>query len=160
MIGDRVPALGPRGEGWVVLQSAALLAAGVAGVMGPDWPSDVGAPLRVGGLVVAAAGGVLGAAGIAHLGDALTPFPRPVDDAELRQDGMFGVVRHPIYGGLLLVALGWSLLTSPLALAPTAALAAVFEAKRRREERWLSERHPTYAAYARRVRRRFIPFVW
>ncbi len=160
MTGTRVPSLGPRGEGWVALQSFALLAAGVAGVAGPAWPSDAAVALRVVGLVVAAAGGLLGAAGIRHLGDSLTPFPRPADGAELRDAGAFGLVRHPIYGGLLLVALGWSLLTSPAALAPTAALAAIFEGKRRREEAWLTERHAGYADYARRVRRRFIPFVW
>jgi protein-S-isoprenylcysteine O-methyltransferase Ste14 len=60
----------------------------------------------------------------------------------------------------LLVTLGWSALTSPLALVPTAALGAVFDGKRRREEAWLRERLPSYAGYTRRVRHRFIPFVW
>jgi protein-S-isoprenylcysteine O-methyltransferase Ste14 len=156
----RVPSLGSRGEGWVVLQSIALLTAGVAGLAGPPWPVRWELARRVGGLALAMAGGALGIAGIRHLGDALTPYPRPADGAGLRESGVFRLVRHPIYGGLLLVSLGWASLTSPLALVPAASLAAIFEAKRRREEAWLTDRHPGYAAYARRVRRRFVPFVW
>ncbi|HSL10562.1 MAG TPA: isoprenylcysteine carboxylmethyltransferase family protein [Actinomycetota bacterium] len=160
MTPTRVPRLGPRGEGWVALQSAALVAAGVAGVLGPGWPRSAARPLVVAGIGIAAAGGVLGAAGIRHLGDAITPFPAPAEGATMRDAGAFGLVRHPIYGGILLVAVGWSLLTSPVALLPTAALASVFEGKRRREEAWLIERHAAYLDYADRVRRRFIPFVW
>ena len=160
MTPTRVPALGPRGEGWVVLQLAALLAAGVAGVVGPPWPSRATTALRVAGLILAVAGGALGAAGIRHLGDSVTPFPKPSEGSSLRLAGAYGLVRHPIYGGLVLVTLGWSLLTSPVALVPTAALAAVFEGKRRREEAWLRDRHPGYRDYERKVRRRFVPFLW
>ena len=34
------------------------------------------------------------------------------------------------------------------------------DAKRRREEAWLSERYAGYVDYRRSVRRQFIPFVW
>ena len=66
-------------------------------------------------------------------------------------------MRHPVYGGVLLLALGWSLAEAPLALVPTALLALVFDLKSRREEVWLRERYPEYAAYAERTRSRFIP---
>jgi protein-S-isoprenylcysteine O-methyltransferase Ste14 len=68
-------------------------------------------------------------------------------------------VRHPIYGGTLLVALGWSLLSSPLALFPTALLAFLLELKSRHEESMLAERFPEYEAYRRRVRWRFVPGI-
>ena len=155
-----MPPLGPRGEGWVVLQSAALVAAGVAGLAGPAWPSRLRTPLLVVGLAVALGGGALGAAGIRHLGSSLTPFPKPADSASMRDGGAYALVRHPIYGGLLLVTLGWSASTSPAALVPAVVLALVFEGKRRREEAWLAERHPIYRDYARRVRHRFVPFLW
>jgi protein-S-isoprenylcysteine O-methyltransferase Ste14 len=32
--------------------------------------------------------------------------------------------------------------------------------KSRLEERWLIERHPAYAGYRARVRRRFVPYLW
>ena len=63
-----------------------------------------------------------------------------------------------MYGGALLVMLGWALLSSPLALVPLAAAAAFLDAKRRREEAWLSGEFAGYADYRRSVRRRFIPF--
>jgi protein-S-isoprenylcysteine O-methyltransferase Ste14 len=37
--------------------------------------------------------------GSRHLGPSLTPFPAPLPGASLRQDGLYRVVRHPIYGG-------------------------------------------------------------
>ena len=65
-----------------------------------------------------------------------------------------------MYGGALLVMLGWALLSSPLALIPLGVAAAFLDAKRRREEAWLVAKHPDYADYRRQVRRQFIPFVW
>ena len=98
--------------------------------------------------------------GGAGLGKQLTPFPRPIDDGNLRQDGVYGLVRHPMYGGALLLMLGWALLSSPLALVPLVAAAAFLDAKRRREEAWLNGEFAGYADYRRTVRRQFIPFVW
>jgi protein-S-isoprenylcysteine O-methyltransferase Ste14 len=144
----------------VALQTVALLAAGIAGTLGRPWPGSARRPLALVGLAIAAGGGVLAGAGIRHLGDALTAFPKPSGRGSMRDRGAYGLVRHPIYGGILLVSLGWSLLTSPVALVPAAALAAIFDGKRRREEAWLAERHEAYADYARRVRRRFVPYVW
>ncbi len=70
-------------------------------------------------------------AGVVSLGSSLTPFPKPSERSTLRGRGAYRLVRHPIYGGLLLVALGWSLISSPLALVTTAFLAALLELKSR-----------------------------
>jgi protein-S-isoprenylcysteine O-methyltransferase Ste14 len=59
----------------------------------------------------------------------------------------------------MLVALGWSLMSSPLALVATAFLAILLELKSRREESMLLVRFPEYEAYRRRVRWRFVPGV-
>jgi protein-S-isoprenylcysteine O-methyltransferase Ste14 len=152
--------MGRRGEGWVVLQAAVLVAAAVLGWLAPPWPEAWATPLRAAGVVVALAGLPLILGGSVRLGSALTPFPEPVEGASLREDGVYALVRHPIYGGVVLLSLGWALATSPAALPATAALVAVFEGKRRREEAWLLDTHPGYAEYRRRVRRRFIPWVW
>jgi protein-S-isoprenylcysteine O-methyltransferase Ste14 len=86
-------------------------------------------------------------------------MPKPREHGELKQDGLFGLVRHPIYGGLILIALGWSLNSSPLAFAVTIALAIVLEMKSRLEESMLVQRFPEYDAYRHRVRWRFVPSV-
>lgn len=157
---SRLPALGPRGEGWVAIQVVLIVALAVAAVLGPEWPDAIEAPLLGAAFVVGLAGAVLFLGGLFHLGAQLTPFPKPVEGGALREDGLYALARHPIYGGGVLLALAWSLATSWLALAPTLLLALLFEAKSRREEHWLVEHHPGYEDYRRRVRRRFVPFLW
>jgi protein-S-isoprenylcysteine O-methyltransferase Ste14 len=157
---SRLPALGRRGGGWVAIQGALLVAAIGAGLAGPAWPASAGPWLVAAGAAVVLAGVALLIAGGAGLGPQLTPFPRPVDGGELRRDGVYGLVRHPMYGGALLAMLGWALLSSPWALVPLAAAALFLDAKRRREEAWLDKSLAGYEDYRRQVRRRFIPFVW
>jgi protein-S-isoprenylcysteine O-methyltransferase Ste14 len=155
----RIPRLGRRGEGWVVAQSVAIVAIVAAGIAGPGWPDPVDAFLLLVGIVVAAAGVALLAGGIAALGDSLSPYPEPLERSSLRDAGAYRLVRHPIYGGLFLLGLGWSLMLSPVALVPTAALAVVVELKARVEETMLAERFPEFPAYRARVRWRFVPGI-
>jgi len=156
----RLPSLGPHGEGWVALQGALLVLEGVCGWRGRRWPR-VARPLR---LLLAATlflcGAALFAGGSRRLGRQLTPLPRPVAGGELRRNGAYGLVRHPIYGGVVLVATAWALATSPLALLPAALTVPFFDVKRRREEAWLVAQHEGYEEYRHEVPRRFIPFVW
>lgn len=140
-------------------QAVLFLVIALVGIAAPGWPAGVRPALAIVGGVVAFAGVVLAAAGMRHLGPSLTPFPAPIEGGELREGGVYALARHPIYGGVMLAALGWSLLTSPWALLPTVLLAALFEGKRRREEGWLAEHYSGYASYRRAVPRRFIPFV-
>jgi protein-S-isoprenylcysteine O-methyltransferase Ste14 len=111
-----------------------------------------------GGLMLG--GGTLLLAGAIWLGRALTPLPYPKPGAGLVETGPFALVRHPIYGGGLVLALGWALFVQGwLTLGYVAVLFAFLDVKSRREERWLAEKFPTYAAYQRRVRK-LIPFVY
>ncbi len=155
-----LPSLGPRGEGWLALQVVLIVAIAAAGIWGPAWPPGA-APWRwlLGG-VASLLGGALAVAGALNLGSQLTPLPRPVEGGALRDRGAYSLSRHPIYGGVLLLALGWALFTSPLALLPVGLAVPFLEAKRRMEEAWLAQHHPEYADYQRRVRWRLIPFVW
>ncbi|MEX1263586.1 MAG: isoprenylcysteine carboxylmethyltransferase family protein [Actinomycetota bacterium] len=158
--GADLPDLGPRGEGWVVLQVALLLVVVATAALGPDWPRPWESPLLIVGVITLLAGVFFLLAGARSLGAALTPLPHPREAATLRDNGVYRFVRHPIYGGLLLIALGLSLCSSPWTLVPTAVLALLLVGKSVREERWLIERYPDYPAYRDRVPRRFLPFVW
>lgn len=156
----RLPSLGPHGEGWVALQVVLLALEAVLGWRGPRWPRAAGRLRLLLACVGFVAGAALMATGSRRLGRHVTPFPRPVADGVLRRDGAYGRVRHPIYGGVLLLAAAWALASSPLALIPAALAFPFFDAKRRREEAWLMAQHEGYEQYCREVRRRFIPFVW
>jgi protein-S-isoprenylcysteine O-methyltransferase Ste14 len=155
-----VPELGRRGEGWVLIQSLLIVAIVGCGFVGVYWPGSIESFLTVVGILLVVAGAVVAAIGALTLGRSFTHLPRPRQSGRLHQRGIYRLVRHPVYGGLLLLALGWSLAEAPLALVPTALLALVFDFKSRREEIWLGERYPEYAAYAERTRSRFIPFVY
>lgn len=149
-----------RGEIWVAGQAVLLAAVVLAprrlpGL--PELPEAVRTPLGLAGVAVGAAGTGVALAGARALGPNLTPFPRPREQGQLVQSGVYGVVRHPIYSGILLIALAWSLLrASPPSLLLSLLLALFFDRKARREELWLREKYPEYAEYARRVPRR----VW
>jgi protein-S-isoprenylcysteine O-methyltransferase Ste14 len=153
------PAWGRRGEGWVVLQSIVIAAAAACAALGPRWPHGGQPWLRVIGFVLEAAGIGMFVVSRATLGRSFTPFPRPREGSTLRSTGIYARARHPVYGALLVAGVGLSLHRSPLVLAPTAVLAVVFWLKSIREEAWLSERYPGYAAYRRATPHRFIPWV-
>ncbi len=160
MASRSLPDLGPRGEGWVVAQFALFGLIAVTGTSGPAWSG----PARVVGLLLGAAliagGGALVIRGALDLRENLTAFPRPLPEARLVDTGSYGLVRHPIYGGLVVVTAGWGLATaSPVALAGAALLFVFFDLKARREERWLAERFEGYAAYRSRTRK-LLPWVY
>jgi protein-S-isoprenylcysteine O-methyltransferase Ste14 len=152
--------LGPRGEGWVLIQIALFAAILAGGVLGTRWPEQARPARLAASASLGAAGAWLASAGIRSLGRSMTPMPRPHGQSILKQHGVYAHVRHPIYGGVMLIAFAWSLLSSPWAMIPSAALVMVLSMKARVEEHWLSERYPDYPDYARRVRRRFLPYVW
>jgi protein-S-isoprenylcysteine O-methyltransferase Ste14 len=156
------PRLGRRGGGWVALQSALIVLVGLSPLTGVDWPDPVAGALVVVGVVLIVAGlALLALAGTSLLtARSATVFPRPREDAAVAERGAYRLVRHPVYGAVLLLALGASLTRSPLGLIPTAVLAVVFDLKARVEEAWLVERLPGYAGYRERTPRRFVPGVY
>ena len=87
----------------------------------------------------------------------LTPYPTPLHDAALVEHGPYRLVRHPIYGGIVLGAAGVSADGNWLGLALVAALGALFWGKSGFEEGRLLAHFPGYADYRDRVRRRLIP---
>ena len=106
----RLPTLGPRGEGWVLIQGFLLVAIAAAGSTGPAWSGDLHLATSGAGLLLILAGAILAVRGLADLRENLTPFPRPRDGATLHRQGVYRFVRHPIYSGVILAGLGWSAL--------------------------------------------------
>lgn len=142
--------------GWaLVCLQFALIAALLLLPRRQDWPVPLFLEVIAWTAVVV---GVLGA-GLAALalGPSLTPTPQPRRDAQLRTDGPYRWVRHPIYGGLLVAASGWALRSGSWL---TVGLAGVFvlflSAKARWEEHLLTERFPEYPERFRDVPR-FLP---
>lgn len=146
-----------RGGWWVVAQGVVLFASLVALV----W--DGGAPkawMEWIGAAIAAGGVVQGLVGLRQLGTNLTPYPQPLSTARLVARGAYRLVRHPIYGGIVLMMVGAGIARGSVqAIAVGIAGGVFFWFKARFEERLLRCRYPGYDAYALQVKRRLIPWV-
>ena len=97
---------------------------------------------------------LLGAVG---LGRSLTALPTPVPHGELRTGGLYRLVRHPIYTGVMALGFGAAIPSGSIAaLACATALMGWFMAKARWEEGRLAQRYPGYRTYAEETPR-FLP---
>jgi len=152
---------GQRGEHLVAIQFALV----AIFIMVPAWPDlsneepyqqlfHLRAVLLVFGIIAGAALGIGGSLAIRRF---LTPLPYPVDHSKLVDTGVYALVRHPLYSAQLLAATGWALFSLSLShLLVTLAATLFFNYKASKEESWLTERHPEYREYARRVGK-FVP---
>lgn len=150
--------MGNRGVIWVVVQAALLLLLLVVPRIGPLWPAPdvfrgIGALLVVIGILLLTWSAL-------SMKQSLTAFPRPLPQGRLVTTGPYRFVRHPMYLGVVVGALGLALAThSPLRLAIAAALLVFFNMKAGNEEGWLQEKHPQYAAYKSRVKK-LVPWIY
>lgn len=150
--------MGQRGEIWVLIQAILLVLLTVAPSVGPPWPQA--GWIRGFGAVCLMIGILKLAWSAFSLGRSLTPFPRPLPNGRLVTSGAYRFVRHPMYFGVLLCALGYALITmNPLRLALTIVLFLFFDRKANREELWLQEQYPEYAAYRTHVKK-LIPWIY
>jgi protein-S-isoprenylcysteine O-methyltransferase Ste14 len=75
--------------------------------------------------------------------------------------GPYGIVRHPMYSGGVLMILATPLALGSLwAFVCAALLCGIIAARLLDEERYLSKNLPGYEEYCRNVRYRLIPYVW
>jgi protein-S-isoprenylcysteine O-methyltransferase Ste14 len=154
---------GRRGE-WYLVAQIVLFAVVLFGPRGSaglrPWPAPVAQVATVAGVVLMAGGLALIFAAIFKLGPSLTPLPYPTDEGRLVERGAYAIVRHPIYGGAIAASFGWALFVQGwLTVGYAVVVAIFFDVKSRREERWLRAKFPSYAEYAKRVRK-LVPFVY
>jgi protein-S-isoprenylcysteine O-methyltransferase Ste14 len=82
-------------------------------------------------------------------------------DQPLVSTGLYGVVRHPMYLGALIMMVGMPpALDSLWGLVVVAVALPVLAARILDEERMLRQELPGYPEYASRVRKRLVPGVW
>ena len=160
---SRLPALGSRGEGWVIAQLVLFAIIAVAGLRGLVEQRNLipwGPAVSLLGIMAIVVGCGLAARGMWDLRSALTPFPAPIAGAPIVESGAYRLIRHPIYSGLVLAAIGWGLVTgSMLTIATAGLLFLLFAGKSRLEEAWLLAGNPEYGAYQRRTKR-LIPWIY
>ena len=135
---------------FVLLALIFFLPSGAPSAETPSWILELGSFMvwpGVGVVVVS----------IFKLGQSLTASPIPKQGSELKTDGLYKWVRHPIYTGLMLTTLGLSLEVGSLAkLFFVAALMVLFNYKAKWEETFLLKRYPEYRAYMSTTGR-FVP---
>ena len=145
---------------WVLAQVPLMLLALVIPIRfgaGHLMPTE---PVPVAGVAVAVLGAALIAWGFISLGDALSPYPKPLAGVALRRQGAFKWMRHPIYAGVLLASFGWALWWLSWAGGLYAMVLAVFfDRKAAHEEIWLRQHYKEYPEYQAQVKK-FIPGVY
>ena len=143
-----------------MIQVGLFVLLALAGTAGPAWGEPWLTAGRLAGAGLIGAGMILAGLGLLGIRDSLTAVPRPVDGGRLIEHGVYRVVRHPIYAGIIAAAVGWALAAaSPAALLVAAGMGVFFDLKTRLEEAWLLEAYPAYASYQRRVRK-LIPLLY
>jgi protein-S-isoprenylcysteine O-methyltransferase Ste14 len=147
-----------RGGLWVLGQGVLLCAVVAGGIFcRGQWHSQTITACGAFLLLIAAG---CGWTGTASLGRNLTPFPKPSVSSSLVQTGIYGFIRHPLYTAVFCGSVGWALVwRSWPALLAALALGPFFDAKARREERWLRQKFAKYSDYEKKVRR-FVPWVY
>ena len=94
------------------------------------------------------------------LGDALSPFVEPAPGAVLVTHGPYELVRHPMYLGQIMIAVGAPLaLGCRWALGVSALAVVVLVIRVAMEEAALKRTYPEYAQYAVRAKR-IVPYLF
>ena len=161
---SQIPELGPRGEGWLLLQIFFMVSIPLAAWQASpplDETPEVRLVRQVGyGILLAGLLLLFASSAALRNSRSFSALPRPIDSGSLVVAGPYRFVRHPIYCGLILAGIGSALIRESLLVGVlTLVLSVVLDLKRRREEAWLLKRYPDYAAYRARTKA-LIPAVY
>jgi protein-S-isoprenylcysteine O-methyltransferase Ste14 len=116
-------------------------------------------PMAVSGAIIATLGVILAFSARAAIGGNWGPPATRRVDTELVTSGPYAFVRHPIYGGILLMMTGTAIGLIPTWWLVAAAAGIYFFYSARAEERFMTERFPdSYPAYRTRTKM-LLPFV-
>ncbi|CAJ1393382.1 unnamed protein product [Effrenium voratum] len=144
---------GERGEEYVATQAFLLLCIVIGTV-----PLVGGSLFFLAGPVCVALGGALLAAGVYELQGDLTPWTVPPAEAQLKTGGVYEYVRHPLYGGLLLLCFGLAIVSNSASrLVLTLALYFVLDKKADNEEEVLQKKFSSYGGYASKTKGKLLP---
>jgi protein-S-isoprenylcysteine O-methyltransferase Ste14 len=91
----------------------------------------------------------------------LSIWPAPVPGAELKTGGLYNVVRHPLYAGVLLSTFGYASATgSPERVALAVGFALFLAKKIAIEEEYLCDTYPDYSSYQEDVPYKLVPRIF
>jgi protein-S-isoprenylcysteine O-methyltransferase Ste14 len=145
--------IGTRGESYFFLQAFLIVAIAFGGipVLSHYLSLLAGPGLLLIGVIVLAITAM-------DMGDSITPWPKPNGNG-LVQEGLYGIVRHPMYLGLLATMTGFSIATASMErLLLTLVLYFAIEVKSDYEEEELKKAYPDeYEAYQKKVPNKFVP---
>jgi protein-S-isoprenylcysteine O-methyltransferase Ste14 len=150
-----------KGWFWVTVQGVLILAWMLGLLLGIPWqlPNTTRYVVEGFGLLLAVAGVALALIAAVQLGNNLTPVPQPRSSGSLVTTGIYGHARHPIYGGILLLVTGFTVMfLTPLAGIFALILVIFFVLKSYHEEGRLRRKFPEYDRYAE-LTKRFIPWI-
>ena len=124
-------------------------------------------PLFTPTLILGWAGALLTAIGIGfaiwarvNIGRNWSSHPAVKEHHQLVTTGPYAYVRHPIYSGILLAALGTALTTSIFGIGMLVFISITFAWRMNKEEKIMLELFPEqYPAYQKHTKR-LVPFVW
>lgn len=95
------------------------------------------------------------------LGNNLTPLPEPRASNTLITSGVYSLVRHPMYGALVLLSLGVAAVTDDgTRFVFAGALALLLSRKADFEERELIKRHGREYQDYKRSSKKMLPWLW
>lgn len=145
---------------WIAAQLAVFATALIAPVIFKRAPKSGSAALGRGlvGAVAVGAGAVVANTARTQLAEGLTMAPTPRAEGHMVDDGVYGVVRHPMYLSAVLVFAGWARWWGgPLSvIAPIGMLAFLLQKIAYEESRLLAH-YPEYDAYRERVPNQILP---
>jgi protein-S-isoprenylcysteine O-methyltransferase Ste14 len=124
-----------------------------------DWSLGVSHLIKMMGLIISILGLVVIILSILQLNKNLTPFPTPKDNSVLIENGMYKLVRHPIYSGLILLFVGYGVYQNSLyKVIITFLLLLLFHFKTKYEEQQLQNKFSQYNLYKSKTGKFFPKF--